>query len=65
MSAYFAENQWGRVRAQAKLQWDRISYAELEQARGDPDYLAELVQERYQLDEEDARQWVQEFFDSL
>ncbi len=65
MSSYYAESRWSSVRAQVKCEWDKISYAELEMTRNNPEYLTELVQERYNLDEEDARARVQAFFDSL
>ncbi|MCB5226131.1 general stress protein CsbD [Alishewanella sp. 16-MA] len=65
MSSIFAESQWSSVRAQVKCEWDKISYAELELTRNNPEYLTALVQERYNLEEDDARQRVQAFFDSL
>ena len=46
MSYKYYEGNWGEMRARAKLQWDKISYDELEQTRGNFDELADIIQER-------------------
>ena len=50
------------MRARAKLQWERISYDELEQTRGNFEDLADIIQQRYGLDREDAMAQVEDFF---
>ncbi|WP_333608087.1 CsbD family protein [Arsukibacterium sp.] len=62
MSSKYYEGNWSEQRAMAKLEWDKISYAELEQTRGNFEELADLVQERYGLDRSDAMQQVEDFF---
>lgn len=62
MSYKYYEGNWGEMRARAKFQWDKISYDELEQTRGNFDELADIIQERYGLDREDAMTQVEDFF---
>ena len=62
MSYKYYEGNWGEMRARGKLQWDKISYDELEQTRGNFDDLADIIQERYGLDRDDAMQQVEDFF---
>lgn len=62
MGSKYYEGNWSEQRAMAKLEWDKISYAELEQSRGNFEELADLVQERYGLERNDAMQQVEDFF---
>ena len=62
MSYNYNEGSWGEMRARAKLQWDRISYDELERSKGNFDELADIIQQRYGLDKEDAMAQVEDFF---
>lgn len=62
MSGKYYEGNWGEMRARAKLQWDRVSYDELEQTRGNHEELADIIQDRYGLDRDEAVRQVQDFF---
>ncbi|KKO45741.1 general stress protein CsbD [Arsukibacterium ikkense] len=62
MGYKYYEGNWSDQRAMAKLQWDRLSYAELEQTRGNFEELADLIQERYGVDQEEAMAQVEDFF---
>ena len=62
MGYKYFEGNWSDQRAMAKLQWDRLSYAELEQSRGNMEELADLIQDRYGIDQEEALAQVEDFF---
>lgn len=62
MGYRYFEGNWSEQRAMAKLQWDRLSYAELEQTRGNLEELADLIQDRYGVDQEEAIAQVEDFF---
>lgn len=62
MAYKYYEGNWGEMRARAKLQWERVSYDELERTKGNANELAEIIQQRYGLDKEDALAQVEEFF---
>ena len=62
MGYKYYEGNWGEMRARAKLQWERVSYDELEQTRGNAEQLADIIQQRYGVDKDDAMQQVEEFF---
>ena len=62
MGYKYFEGNWSEQRAMAKLQWDRLSYAELEQSRGKMEELADLLQDRYGIDQEEALAQVEDFF---
>ncbi|WP_019676851.1 CsbD family protein [Arsukibacterium perlucidum] len=62
MGYKYFEGNWSEQRAMAKLQWDRLSYAELEQSRGNMEELADLIQDRYGIDQEEALAQVEDFF---
>ncbi|HSG51740.1 MAG TPA: general stress protein CsbD [Rheinheimera sp.] len=62
MGYKYYEGNWGEMRARAKLQWDKVSYDELEQTKGNFDDLADIIQERYGMDREEAMQQVEDFF---
>ena len=62
MGYKYFEGNWSEQRAMAKLQWDRLSYAELEQSRGNMEELADLIEDRYGIDQEEALAQVEDFF---
>ncbi len=62
MGYKYYEGNWNEQRSMAKLQWDRLNYAELEQTRGNFEELADLIQDRYGVDQEDAMAQVEDFF---
>lgn len=62
MGYKYYEGNWGEMRARAKLQWGKVSYDELEQTKGNFDELADIIQERYGLDRDDAMAQVEDFF---
>lgn len=54
--------KWKQLKGEAKVMWGKLTDDELDQAEGNKDKLAGMVQERYGKTKEDAQREVDDFF---
>ncbi len=54
--------KWKQMKGEAKIMWGKLTDDELDQAEGQADKLAGLVQERYGRTKEEAQREVDDFF---
>ncbi|NKW78457.1 CsbD family protein [Rhodobacteraceae bacterium R_SAG7] len=59
------EGKWKQLKGEAQTQWGKLSEDEIDQAAGDRDKLAGLLQERYGLAREDAERQIDAFAERL
>ena len=57
--------QWKRLAGKIKAQWGKLTDDDLTQAKGDSEYLAGKLQERYGIAQEEAEKQVREFRNRL
>lgn len=57
------EGKWKQIKGKARETWGNITDDELEQAKGDAQQLAGLIQERYGKTREAAEKEVKDFYD--
>ena len=57
--------QWKQLAGKIKAQWGKLTDDDLTQAKGDSEYLAGKLQERYGSAQEEAEKQVREFRDRL
>jgi uncharacterized protein YjbJ (UPF0337 family) len=57
--------KWKQLKGEAKVMWGKLTDDELDQAEGQKDKLAGLIQERYGKTKEDAEREVNRFFDRM
>ena len=55
------KGKWMQIRGEAKRQWGKLTDDELDQAQGNTDKLAGLIQERYGYAREQAEEEVSRF----
>ncbi len=58
------EGKWTQFKGKARETWGKITDDEFEQAKGDAQQLAGLVQERYGKTKEEAEKEVKNFYDN-
>ena len=58
------EGKWTQFKGKARETWGKITDDEFEQAKGDAQQLAGLVQERYGKTKEEAQKEVKNFYDN-
>ncbi|GAA5084219.1 MULTISPECIES: CsbD family protein [Paenalcaligenes] len=58
------EGKWTQLKGKARETWGKITDDEFEQAKGDAQQLAGLVQERYGKTKEEAEKEVKNFYDN-
>lgn len=58
------EGKWKQFKGKARETWGKITDDEFEQAKGDAQQLAGLVQERYGKTKEEAEKEVKNFYDN-
>jgi hypothetical protein len=56
-----SQGTWSRRIGAAKIEWSRLSYAELEKTEGEIRHLADLIEQRYELSPLEARRQVRKF----
>ena len=54
--------KWKQLKGEAKVMWGKLTDDELDQAEGNKDKLAGMIQERYGKTKEDAQREVDDFF---
>ena len=57
--------QWKQLAGKIKAQWGKLTDDDLTQAKGDSEYLAGKLQERYGIAQEEAEKQVREFRNRL
>lgn len=57
--------KWKQLKGEAKVMWGKLTDDELDQAEGQADKLAGLIQERYGKTREEAQTEVRKFFDRV
>jgi uncharacterized protein YjbJ (UPF0337 family) len=57
--------KWKQLKGEAKVLWGKLTDDELDQAEGQADKLAGLIQERYGKTKEDAQAEVRKFLDRV
>jgi uncharacterized protein YjbJ (UPF0337 family) len=55
------EGKWKQIRGEAKIQWGRLTDAELDQVAGSRDKLIGLIQEKYGYAQQEAERLVDRF----
>jgi len=57
--------KWKQLKGEAKVMWGKLTDDELDQAEGQAEKLAGLIQERYGKSKEEAQTEVRKFFDRV
>ena len=57
--------KWKQLKGEAKIMWGKLTDDELDQAEGQADKLAGLIQERYGKTKAEAESEVRRFFDRV
>jgi len=57
--------KWKQLKGEAKVMWGKLTDDELDQAEGQAEKLAGLIQERYGKTKEEAQTEVRKFFDRV
>lgn len=57
--------QWKQLAGKIKAQWGKLTDDDLTQAKGNSEYLAGKLQERYGIAQDEAEKQVREFRDRL
>lgn len=59
------KGKWKQITGEAKRKWGKLTDDDLDQAEGDTEKLAGIVQERYGIAREEAEEQVESWADSL
>ena len=65
MNKDIISGKWEQVRGSAQAKWGKLTSDDLDVAEGDAKYLAGRVQERYGLQQDEAKRQVDEFQKTL
>jgi uncharacterized protein YjbJ (UPF0337 family) len=59
------KGQWKQLAGKLKAKWGKLTEDDLKQAQGTSEYLAGLIQERYGIARDEAKQQIREFEKTL